>query len=296
MAFSNKDIIRYYDLTEFHYRLHWNLDQSRSLHYGYWDRSTKNFHEALLNINRVLASKVDITPADHVLDAGCGIGGSSLWLAKNIGCKVTGIALNSKQLETGKKISSQENLNNLVSFCEADFTNTGFESSSFNVVWAIESVCHARDKSAFIKEAFRLLKPGGRLILCDYFKKAALSPNESKIINRWINGWAIDDIPVLKEFMEMIREAGFINPGTENATMAILPSSKRMAKAYYIGIIPSKIYNLFHRNVSTHGRNNVEAALYQYKGLKRGLWEYRIISAVKSLERHESSNIQTGLS
>ncbi|MES3039121.1 MAG: LuxR C-terminal-related transcriptional regulator, partial [Bdellovibrionota bacterium] len=47
---SNKEVARYYDLSEVHYRLFWNLQESKSLHYGYWDSSTKNFHQALLNI------------------------------------------------------------------------------------------------------------------------------------------------------------------------------------------------------------------------------------------------------
>ena len=279
--FTNDEIIKYYDLTEFHYRLHWNLEKSQSLHYGYWDASTKNFHEALLNINRVLASRAGIHENDHVLDAGCGIGGSSLWLAKNIGCKVTGIALNEKQLETGRRLAKQEHLDELVHFQQEDFTSTTFDAGSFDVIWAIESVCHAENKIDFLKEAHRLLKPGGRLIMCDYFKKQGLSVNDAHIINRWINGWAIDDIPVIGEFVGQAEEVGFKNLVTENSNNAILRSSKRMAKAFYLGIIPSLIYNFFHKNVSSHGKNNVVAAYYQYKGLKKGLWDYIIVMGEK---------------
>ena len=279
--FSNQDIIKYYDLTEFHYRLHWNLKQSRSLHYGYWDNTTHNFHEALLNTNKILSERAVIKASDHVLDAGCGIGGSSLWLAKHIGCRVTGIALNSKQLDTARSLAKHENLDQLVDFQQQDFTATSFEDATFDVVWAIESVCHARDKFDFLQEAYRILKPGGRLILCDYFKQPSLNKKDTRIINLWINGWAIDDIPVLSDFGQSAMYAGFKDIQTENATSAIMRSSKRMAKAYYLGIIPSLLYNFFHKNVSTHGKNNVVAAYYQYKGLKKGLWEYRIILATK---------------
>ncbi len=288
--FSNHDIIRYYDLTEFHYRLHWNLDESRSLHYGYWDNSTKNFHEALLNINKILASKAAIKENDHVLDAGCGIGGSSLWLAKNIGCKVTGIALNEKQLETGRRIAEEEKLNSLVDFKRADFINTGFDNDSFDVIWAIESVCHTEDKSDFLREAYRLLKPGGRLIMCDYFKKSGLTKRDTNIINRWINGWAIDDIPVIEDFKVMAGNAGFEKLLIEDATSAVMRSSKRMANAFYLGIVPSVIYNLFHKNVSAHGKNNVLAAYYQYNGLKKGLWSYMIIHAEKP-RKHSGTEV-----
>ena len=52
--YSNKEIEQYYDLSQTHYKRVWDLNRSRSLHYGYWDSSTKNFHEALLNINKIL--------------------------------------------------------------------------------------------------------------------------------------------------------------------------------------------------------------------------------------------------
>lgn len=81
-----------------HYRLFWNLSQSRSLHYGYWDSTTSNFHEALLNINKVMSARVGISCTDQVLDAGCGVVGSSAWLAKEIGCSVVGISLSERQV------------------------------------------------------------------------------------------------------------------------------------------------------------------------------------------------------
>src|SRR5689334_15996501 len=111
--FTNHDIARYYDLSERHYRLFWNLDKSRSLHYGYWDSSTRNFHEALLNINRVLADKANIQEGERVLDAGCGVGGSALWLAKERKCLVTGISLNKTQIEKATASARDAKLNNV---------------------------------------------------------------------------------------------------------------------------------------------------------------------------------------
>lgn len=135
IMFSKKDIERYYDLSEIHYRLHWNLNKSRSLHYGYWDSSTKNFHQALLNINNILSQRAKITKDDVVLDAGCGIGGSSIWLAKKTGCKVTGISLSEKQVNTANALATKEGVEHLAKFEQKDFTVTGFANESFDVVW-----------------------------------------------------------------------------------------------------------------------------------------------------------------
>jgi hypothetical protein len=80
--FSNNDISRYYDLSEVHYRKIWRLDKSLSLHYGYWDDSVKNFHEALLNINKVLAGIAEIKKKKIFLTRVAESVGSSIWLAK----------------------------------------------------------------------------------------------------------------------------------------------------------------------------------------------------------------------
>ena len=148
--YSNKDVEQYYDLSQTHYKRVWDLQRSRSLHYGYWDSSTKNFHEALLNINKILAVKAGIKQHHKVLDAGCGIGGSSLWLAKNIGCNVTGISLSAKQVQTANNLALSENLQSFAIFEQQDFTATHYKAESFDIIWAIESVCHASDKSKFI--------------------------------------------------------------------------------------------------------------------------------------------------
>ena len=122
--FSKSDISRYYDLSEVHYRKTWDLDKSRSLHYGYWDDSVKNFHEALLNINKVLAEIAEIKEGENILDAGCGVGGSSLWLAKEKNCTVTGISLNKRQIDKANALANALGVHEKVSFEQKDYTNT----------------------------------------------------------------------------------------------------------------------------------------------------------------------------
>lgn len=279
--FSNQDIARYYDLSEDHYRFFWNLDQSKSLHYGYWDSSTKNFHEALLNINKILSSKAAICEGENVLDAGCGIGGSSLWLAREKKCKVTGISLSQKQIDKANAIVNKEGLNRFAHFELKDFTSTDFPDASFDVVWAIESVCHAGDKNMFIKEAYRVLKKGGRLIMADFFKKEGLKGRDAEIIQNWAHGWAVPDFSDVRQFKEGLTDAGFFEIEMEDATSAIRPSSKRLYYAYFIGLLGAKVYSLFNPHASDFGKKNINTAYLQYKGLQRDLWTYQLILARK---------------
>lgn len=279
--FSQKDIARYYDLSESQYRFFWNLDKSHSLHYGYWDAGTKNFHQALLNINRILSQKAKITATDSVLDAGCGIGGSSVWLSKNIGCKTTGISLSEKQVSTAKALAEINGVGTLANFYCKDFCDTQFPDNSFDIVWAIESVCHAPDKSLFITEAFRVLKKGGRLILADFFKKENLSGTDADEIQQWAHGWAVPDFSTKEEFENLLNRAGFSSINIEDASHAIQPSAKKLYRAYIPGKILGFLYGLVHRKPTNLGKKNIRTAYLQYKTLQKNLWNYLLVSAEK---------------
>lgn len=280
--FTQQDIARYYDLSEVHYRLFWKLDTSRSLHYGYWNSSTRNFHEALLNINRVLADKVTITKDDRVLDAGCGVGGSSLWLAAERGCRVTGISLNANQVRKATAFAQEAGLQNQVTFAQRNYLDTGYPSESFDVVWGIESVCYADDKIAFLNEAARLLRKGGRLVMADFFQAENLSQKAAAAVKKFANSWAINEFALESQFCKEAAAAGFCGIVSEDISPAILPSAKRLYKAYWMGKPAAVLYRLFRGQPTSLAANNVESALLQYTTLKKGWWQYRIISAVKA--------------
>ncbi len=279
--FTNEDISRYYDLSEVHYRRVWKLDKSRSLHYGYWDESVKNFHEALLNINKVLAEYAEIKEGEKVLDAGCGVGGSSIWLAKEKNCRVTGISLNERQVDQANISAMKFGLSDKVLFEQKDYTNTFYPSNSFDVVWAIESVCYADDKGMFLKEAYRILKPGGRLIIADFFKSENLTPKDAKLVQQWAHGWAVNDFATTKEFYLKLVAANFQNIKMMEATEAIMRSAKKLYRSYFIGIIGAKLYRILKPNATSLGKNNVHNAYLQYKTLKKRLWKYQIVRAMK---------------
>lgn len=280
--FSQKDIARYYDLSESQYRFFWDLDKSLSLHYGYWDTTTKNFHEALLNINKVLSQKAKIVKEDIVLDAGCGIGGSSIWLAKNIGCSVTGISLSEKQVNKANTLAAKEQVRHLAKFEYQDFNATSFPDETFDVIWAIESVCHAPDKSVFLKEAFRIMKKGGRLIIADFFKTGNINRKDAMQLRKWAHGWAVQDFSYRGEFNDQLQKAGFSSIIIEDATAAITPSAKKLYRSYYIGSMLGFFYRVTHPGHTSYGKNNIDAAYYQYKTLKKDLWKYLIFSAEKN--------------
>ncbi|MGB0390509.1 MAG: SAM-dependent methyltransferase [Salibacteraceae bacterium] len=90
---NKNHIIEYYDKSKVAYQDIWHLDTAMALHYGFWEKGVTNLKQALIKENEVVVTLAKITPKDKVLDAGCGVGGSSFYLAQNIGCSVHGISL-----------------------------------------------------------------------------------------------------------------------------------------------------------------------------------------------------------
>jgi tocopherol O-methyltransferase len=275
------EIIEYYETTEASYIDGWDLNNSFAMHYGYKDNTTKTFGDSLLKMNQVLATTAAVKNTDIVLDAGCGIGGSSLYLAKYIGCKCIGITLSQKQVEKATRISINLNRQKLVEFKTMSFIKTDFTDESFDVVWGLESICYADDKEAFVKEAYRLLKPGGRLIIADGMV-TTFENNEHPIIKKWLLGWRVKFLESPERFLNFYTNTGFKNVTYTDITAFTKASSKRLYWIYY----GSKIWGFWKKITFRYKwkklqEQNIDACLYQYKGMQQGLWGYGMIVGTK---------------
>jgi cyclopropane fatty-acyl-phospholipid synthase-like methyltransferase len=98
----HQNIVDYYQSTENAYKDSWDLDKSLAIHFGYWDDQVNSFRRSLLRMNEVMMETAGIRATDRVLDAGCGVGGSSIFLASILGCPVTGISLSKRQVEQAR--------------------------------------------------------------------------------------------------------------------------------------------------------------------------------------------------
>lgn len=280
-TFTNQDITNYYDHTEPHYRQWWKMDQSMGLHYGVWDKNTRSLAEAILNTNAQLAELGEIKPADLVLDAGCGVGGPAVFLAKKFGCNVTGITLSERQVKTATGFAEKNGVGHLARFEQMDYTKTRFPDQSFDVVWAIESMQTATDKSLFFKEMHRVLKPGGKLLIADVFKKGNWEIGETPVMQTMLNGWAMSDILSAPQLGDLIKKHNFGPARERDVTQEVAKSIRRYYWYALAGMVGTKWYNLFH-NATYFSKIHYKTGLAQYRAWKQGLWEYRLISIEKS--------------
>jgi tocopherol O-methyltransferase len=279
----HKNIVDYYTATENAYKDSWDLYNSLAIHYGYWDDRVKTFRQSLSRMNEVMAEAAAIKSSDWVLDAGCGIGGSSIFLAERIGCGVTGISLSDDQVQKARELLRQNQVETKadIRFEVMDYSATSFADESFDVVWGCESICYADDKEQFIKEAFRLLKPGGRLVVTDGFV-TIFENNEHFTIRNWLDGWQVNYLESPERFQQFMTGTGFKHIFYRDISKYTAHSSQRLYKYYFL----ANLYLLwktitFSNRATDMQKKNIAACKHQYHGMKKGLWQYGLIIGTK---------------
>jgi len=276
------DLQTYYDRTRFDYRHVWNRSGSLAVHFGYYDAHAHKHRFALDNMNRALADLAHICPGEQVLDAGCGMGGSCFWLARERGAIATGISIVISQVVDCQREAARQKAGQ-VTFLQADYCQTPFPDDHFDVVWACESVCHTAQKSDFYKEAFRILKPGGRLVMAEYLRTArSLPPASERLLEQWLRPWAIPDLNTMEEHRTNAQAAGFQEIEIRDVTDNVRVSLRNL---HEISVRWLPIGRLLHRFGLVHAvrLGNAQAAVRQWEALEVGAWRYGMLVARKGM-------------
>ncbi|MHC5905157.1 SAM-dependent methyltransferase [Streptomyces sp. S6] len=144
-------------------------------HLGYWDTpdSPLTYDEAMDRLTDVMTDRLRIGAGSRVLDVGCGVGAPALRIARRTGAGVTGISVSREQVERADRSARDAALTGRVVFQQADAMRQPYADATFDAAFALESMPHMPDRAQALREVRRVLRPGGRLVLTDFFRRPA---------------------------------------------------------------------------------------------------------------------------
>ncbi|WKZ30878.1 MAG: class I SAM-dependent methyltransferase [Candidatus Dojkabacteria bacterium] len=252
----------------------------RHLHYPIWEEGITEYKDASLNTSRVVIKALQVKDGDKVLDAGCGVGGTSLMIAEGFDTEVTGITVVPSQLSLAEQYAAGSPAADRVKFLLRDYTDTKFEDGSFDKIFGIESVCYAIDKRDFLKEAYRLLRPKGRVAVLDAYRiKEKLSVKEEKVYKEFLDGFALDNLAFKERFHEDMESVGFKDVKFDSKNEGV----KKTLDIYYrYGTIMLPVIYLLEKARLTYGSLGHTVSARNSKFLiEKGVLEYGVFSGEK---------------
>jgi tocopherol O-methyltransferase len=214
------DVVRvrkHYDRLSFLYRMFWG----EHLHHGYWtgDSTGETPDRAQVQLMEQLAQRAAIPPGASVLDIGCGVGGSALWLAEQYRCQVTGMTISPVQAGMATRRAKARGLAGSVRFEATDANLWRPEPAGFDVVWIMESSEHFPDKKNVFERCAIALKPGGTLAVCAWLRRdGPMPPGEQVLITTIAEAMMSASLDSLSNYSEWMRNAGLTVTAAEDIT------------------------------------------------------------------------------
>lgn len=148
----------------------WSLLLGPELHYGVFDDADEPLEVATGRLTSLMIEAARLAPGQRVLDVGCGTGAPACRLAAEHGVEVVGITTSAVGVDAARARAADAGVPG-VSFEVRDGTDNGFPDASFDRAWVLESSHLMPDRAALIDECARVLRPGGRLVLCDIVRR-----------------------------------------------------------------------------------------------------------------------------
>jgi tocopherol O-methyltransferase len=157
-------------------------------------------------------------PLPHVVDLGCGVGGSLTYLASRLPIRGTGITLSPVQAHMATERVRALGLADRVTCVEGDFTHLPAGIAPADAAFAIESFVHGPAPAAFFAECARLIRPGGALIICDDLRRPTTDPRAAPALQRFQRGWHVNTLITRAELIAHARAAGFAHEHSTDLT------------------------------------------------------------------------------
>jgi tocopherol O-methyltransferase len=272
-AVITRDIANFWDKTSLAVRAIWGPH----IHHGYFETQRETPVEAQEKLMEKLAALIKISPHDKILDAGSGMGGSSLYLAKKYSANVTGITLSPKQVDIASRAAKEEQLPNVIFKVEDALSMGSLPDNAFDIVWSLESCEQFYDKELFIRQAFRVLKPGGSLMLATWCSGAEeYDGAQAKKYMQLCLSLQLPYMPTINCYTKLLQRQGF-------EIRHALNWAPQVEKSWDIGLASLRAHSLIQLFTMSglRGLHFRKQAKLMQEGFAERRIEYGVFSAIK---------------
>lgn len=207
VSIQPKLVGRFYDIITRFYVIGWGAH----FHFAPRDRN-ESVLDSLRRFHEEIVKHLELDGDMIVGDLGCGIGGPMSDIAKISGTRVVGMNVSEDQIERGRAFIKEKDLDGRCEFVNASFQNLPQGDDFFDAIYSIEAMLHSPDKPQAFGEAFRTLKPGGKIVIVDWLLTDIYDDDNERhkdVRNRIEYTSASSRLYTPREQTECIEKAGF---------------------------------------------------------------------------------------
>ncbi|MCM1985070.1 methyltransferase domain-containing protein [Lyngbya confervoides] len=276
----------------------WEQVWGEHMHHGYYGPTGQTRVQSPQEAQRILIEEIlawsGIETSQALLDVGCGIGGSTLYLASKFRASATGITLSPVQANRAETRAARAGLKEHVQFHVADALAMPFADQSFDLVWSLESGEHMPDKQQFLRECCRVLKPGGRLVVATWCHRdcsataSALTSAEQDLLNHLYRLYHLPYVISIQDYRAIAQTLPLSNLQVADWSRSVAP--------FWEDVIKSALNPPVFWGIITAGWKTIEGALaipLMMEGYRTGLIRYGLLAGTKQTSETDDLEVQT---
>jgi len=277
---GNQDIVEFYNEATEDYAF-WS--KNFNMHFGYYTPLKSNIfkRDSMLNeMNRQVIHRLALpTTNSRLADLGCGMGATMRYaLKQHKNLSALGVTLSGFQFVEGNKLLKGHN----AIIRKENYIQTSLTSKAFDGAVAIESFCHSGHSAASFKEAFRILKDGGKLVIADAFlkkKPQALGLGSAYAYRKLCNHFSLERLGDIKTVVADLKKQGFSKVIVEDVSFRVAPSVLHVPFAI-LGFVLKKLFS--NSQLKRESLHNLKGSFYALlSGLHMRSFGYFLITCIK---------------
>lgn len=271
---NSKALADFWDKTSDAWKTIWGIHT----HHGYYDdqigltpiKAQQNLIEKIVEI-------LKLDRQTKILDVGCGMGGGSLYLAKTYDVEVTGVTFSQRQLNIALEQAHSSHIQQVTFNHDDSLSLHSYANESFDVVWSLESCEQFHNKTVFLQDAFRVLKPSGKLMIATWCSDQ--EEYEGDLAEQYKNLCEVFELPYMPTiecYQQYLKEAHF-------ELSHVFDWSCHVKKTWEEGISLVKKYSFIElfNMVGTRGMHIAKQVKTMRDALNQGRIKYGVFFASK---------------